>query len=124
MSGCNYNGINRLLLEPFNSYLTWNQILDYQKKDKSIKLRKGSKAEIVVYFNFKKGVKDIVAEDGSIEHKVFTDIVDYNALDNYRTFGGIRIEDDVIVTKDGGRVIGGDKKIPVTVEELEAVVGK
>ena len=54
VSGKNYNGINRLLLEPFNSYLTWNQILDLQKQDKSIKLRKGSKAEIVVYFNFKR----------------------------------------------------------------------
>ena len=26
----------------------------------------------------------------------------------------------IIVTDNGGRVIGGDKKIPVTVEELEA----
>ena len=33
-------------------------------------------------------------------------------------------KDDVIVTESGGVVIGGDKKIPVTVEELEAVVGK
>jgi hypothetical protein len=30
----------------------------------------------------------------------------------------------VIVTDNGGVVIGGDKKIPVTVEQLEAVVGK
>lgn len=69
VSGKNYNGINRLLLEPFNSYLTWNQICDLQKQDKSIKLKKGSKAEIVVYFNFQKSVKDVVAEDGSIEQK-------------------------------------------------------
>ena len=52
----------------------------------------------------------------------FTDIVDYNALDNYRTFGGIRIEDDVLVTETGSRFIG-DKLLPLTVEELEAVVG-
>ena len=52
----------------------------------------------------------------------FTDIVDYNALDSYRTFGGIRIEDDVLVTETGSRFIG-DKLLPLTVEELEAVVG-
>ena len=41
----------------------------------------------------------------------------------YRDFGGIRIEDDILVTESGSRM-PGDKKIPVTVEELEAVVGR
>lgn len=54
---------------------------------------------------------------------LYKGIVDYDALDAYRDFGGIRIEDDILVTDDGSRVIG-DRKIPVTVEELEAVVGK
>lgn len=50
-------------------------------------------------------------------------IVNYEALEAYRDFGGIRIEDDLLVTDTGNRMLG-DKKIPVTVEELEAVVGK
>ncbi len=50
-------------------------------------------------------------------------IVNYEALDGYRDFGGIRIEDDLLVTETGNRMLG-DRKIPVTVEELEAVVGK
>ena len=50
-------------------------------------------------------------------------IVDYDALEGYRDFGGIRIEDDILVTESGSRMLG-DKKIPVTVEELEAVVGR
>lgn len=53
----------------------------------------------------------------------FLGIVDYDALDAYRTFGGIRIEDDVLVTETGSRFIG-DKLLPLTVDELEAVVGK
>lgn len=53
----------------------------------------------------------------------FKDIVNYAELDKYRTFGGIRIEDDVLVTETGSRFIG-DKLLPLTVEELEAVVGK
>lgn len=62
--------------------------------------------------------------DKSRNEGLYKGIVNYDKLDNYRTFGGIRIEDDVVVTKDGGRVIGGDKKIPVTVEELEDILSR
>jgi Xaa-Pro aminopeptidase len=51
-------------------------------------------------------------------------IVNYDRLVDYYDFGGIRIEDDIIVTETGNRMIGGDKKIPVTVEELEAIIGR
>lgn len=61
--------------------------------------------------------------DKSRAEGLYKGIVNYDALDAYRDFGGIRIEDDIIVTDEGGRVIG-DKHIPSTVEELEAVVGK
>ncbi len=54
---------------------------------------------------------------------LYKGIVDYDALEAYRDFGGIRIEDDILVTESGSRIIG-DRKIPVTAEELEAVVGK
>ena len=52
----------------------------------------------------------------------FEGIVNYDALDGFRNFGGIRIEDDVLVTETGSRFIG-DKLLPLSVEELEAVVG-
>ena len=35
----------------------------------------------------------------------------------------IRIEDDILVTEEGSRMLG-DRKIPITVEELEAAVGR
>ena len=54
---------------------------------------------------------------------LYKGIVNYDLLDEYRDFGGIRIEDDIVVTAEGGRVIG-DKHIPSSVEELEAIVGK
>lgn len=54
---------------------------------------------------------------------LYTGIVDYDRLDGYRDFGGIRIEDDLLITAEGNRMIG-DRKIPVTVGELEAVVGR
>lgn len=54
---------------------------------------------------------------------LYEGIVDYDALDAYRDFGGIRIEDDLLITQTGCRIIG-DRTIPVTVEELEATVGR
>ena len=53
----------------------------------------------------------------------FNGIVDFDKLNAFRNFGGIRIEDDVLVTETGSRFIG-DKLLPLTVEELEAVIGK
>lgn len=53
----------------------------------------------------------------------FQGIVNYDKLDAYRDFGGIRIEDDILVTEDGSRMIG-DKMLPVTIDELEAFVGR
>ena len=61
--------------------------------------------------------------DKSKAEGLYQGIVNYDKLDDYRDFGGIRIEDDVVVTAEGGRTIG-DKHIPSTIEELEAVVGK
>ncbi len=61
--------------------------------------------------------------DNSKADGLYKGIVNYDRLEEYRDFGGIRIEDDIVVTAEGGRVIG-DKHIPSTVEELEAVVGK
>lgn len=53
----------------------------------------------------------------------FAGMVDFGRLETYKDFGGIRIEDDLIVTESGCEMIGGGR-LPVTVEELEAVVGK
>ena len=61
--------------------------------------------------------------DKSKAEGLYKGIVNYDLLNEYRDFGGIRIEDDIVVTAEGGRVIG-DKHIPSSVEELEAVVGK
>ena len=54
---------------------------------------------------------------------LYKGIVDYDALAAYRDFGGIRIADDILVTEEGSRMLG-DRKIPITVEELEAAVGR
>lgn len=51
----------------------------------------------------------------------FADFIDYQALVRYRGFGGIRIEDDVLVTASGCRALG--PAVPKTIEAVEAAVG-
>jgi Xaa-Pro aminopeptidase len=47
--------------------------------------------------------------------------IDYSKVDKYRDFGGIRIEDNILITKTGSRVIG--KTIPKTIDDVEAITG-
>lgn len=56
------------------------------------------------------------------EEKKFRGFIDYERLESYRDFGGIRIEDDVLVTEKGYRLLG--KPIPKTVEEVETEMKK
>jgi len=44
--------------------------------------------------------------------------INYDLLEPWRDFGGVRIEDDYLITADGARMLG--RKIPRTVEEIEA----
>jgi Xaa-Pro aminopeptidase len=45
------------------------------------------------------------------------EFIDYERVEDYRSFGGIRIEDDVLITGDGHRVLGPG--IAKSVEEIE-----
>jgi len=51
--------------------------------------------------------------------KKFSSYIDYEKVNEYRDFGGIRIEDDVLVTDEAHRVLG--KSIPRTVKEVEEI---
>ena len=48
-----------------------------------------------------------------------SEYINYEAVEKYRDFGGLRIEDDMLVTENGGRILG--KKIPRTIDEVEAM---
>ena len=47
------------------------------------------------------------------------EFLNFDKLETYKDFGGIRIEDDILITKDGCRFLGS-KRIPYHPEELEA----
>ncbi len=56
------------------------------------------------------------------EEKQHKDFIIYEKLDAFRTFSGCRIEDDVVITRTGGHVLGPG--IPKTVAEVEAAMGR
>ncbi len=51
--------------------------------------------------------------------KKFTDFINYDVVETYKNFGGIRNEEDYLITETGARRLG--KKIPLTPEEVEAL---
>ena len=51
--------------------------------------------------------------------KKFTDFINYDIVETYKDFGGIRNEEDYLITETGARRLG--KKIPLTPEEVEAL---
>ncbi len=51
------------------------------------------------------------------------DCICYDKLESYYDFGGIRLEDDILVTETGARRLGGDR-LPASVEEIEKAMNR
>ena len=51
------------------------------------------------------------------------DFLNFDAIEQYKDFGGIRIEDDLLITADGCRYLG-KQMIPYHVDELEAFLAE
>jgi len=52
------------------------------------------------------------------KEKKFDQFIDYDRIGDYIEFGGIRIEDDIVVTENGHRIIGAP--IPKSIEDVES----
>jgi Xaa-Pro aminopeptidase len=84
-------------------------------------LRFGRKHQPGFVFTIEPGIYFIPALiDQWRKEKKFTAFIDYSKVESYKDFGGIRIEDDILVTDTGHRVLG--KPIPKTVSEVESVM--
>ena len=51
------------------------------------------------------------------------DFLNYDLIETYKDFGGIRIEDDILITKDGCRFLG-DQLIPYHPKDVEAFMAQ
>lgn len=52
--------------------------------------------------------------------KISADFINFEAVNKYLDFGGIRLEDDILVTGSGSEILG--KRVPITPEEVEKTV--
>lgn len=50
------------------------------------------------------------------------EFVDFDKARSYYGFGGIRLEDDILITCDGNRQLGADR-VPITADEVEQFMG-
>lgn len=55
--------------------------------------------------------------------KINSDFINFSEVEKYLNFGGVRLEDDMVVTKEGSRNLGKNR-IPIYVDEVEKIVGK
>lgn len=54
--------------------------------------------------------------------KTFDEFFNWDKVDSYRNFGGIRNEEDFVMTENGAQLLGKPK--PKTIEEIEAIRGE
>ncbi|MCI1719715.1 MAG: aminopeptidase P family protein [Bacteroidales bacterium] len=52
------------------------------------------------------------------KEKINASFINFSKLKDYYHFGGIRLEDDVLITPDGCRLLGA-KRLPITVKDVE-----
>ena len=49
------------------------------------------------------------------------EVLNYDKIETFKDFGGIRLEDDILIIPGGSRFLG-DKRTPITVEEVEEIM--
>lgn len=52
--------------------------------------------------------------------QINTDFINFGRLESYLNFGGIRLEDDILVTQSGSEILGD--RIPITPDEVEEIM--
>lgn len=51
------------------------------------------------------------------------DFLDFDAIEKFKDFGGIRLEDDILIVPGGSRFTG-EKRIPITIDEVEQIMNE
>jgi len=106
--------------EPYVGYT------DSLKKETSIfglkSLRLGRELEAGFVLTVEPGIY-IIPEliDRWQAEKKYAEFINYDVLNTYRDFGGIRIEDNFLITDTGSHLLG--KYLPKTLREIEALKG-
>ena len=103
--------------EPYIGYT--NELL--KSKEFGLKsLRLGKELEEGYVLTVEPGVYIIPELIDSWKAKGFhKEFINYDLLETYKDFGGIRVEDDYVITKNGSRLLG--KPLEITLQDVEAL---
>lgn len=66
-------------------------------------------------------IPDLIDDWRSCGHNA--DFINFDKVETYKDFGGIRIEDDILITADGCRFLGS-KRIPYHAKDVEEYIAK
>ncbi|MCK5101497.1 MAG: aminopeptidase P family protein [Cyclobacteriaceae bacterium] len=84
-------------------------------------LRLGRKLEEGIVLTVEPGIYIIPALiDLWKADKKFNEFINYSELEKFRSFGGIRVEEDFVITKEGSRILGDE--IPKSITEIEDTI--
>jgi Xaa-Pro aminopeptidase len=102
-------------------YVGYDEEIQRSKQFGTAFLRLGRRHQPGFVFTIEPGIYFIPALiDQWRNEKKFMEFINYDKVESFKDFGGVRIEDDILVTDTGYRVLG--KPIPKTVAEVEAVM--
>ena len=65
--------------------------------------------------------KEFLYANGVEEQGLHKEFLVYDKIETYKDFGGIRLEDDILITENGCKCMG-DRRAPITVEEVENTI--
>jgi len=103
------------------NYVGYTKEIERSKQFGTAFLRLGRKHQPGFVFTIEPGIYFIPALiDQWKKEEKYKDFINFDQVETYLDFGGIRIEDDILVTETGYRVLG--KPIPKTVAEIENVM--
>jgi len=105
------------------NYVGYNNEISRSKQFGTAYLRLGRRLETGFVLTNEPGLYFIPALiDKWRSEKINTEFINFDKADTYKDFGGIRIEDDILITSDAARVLG--KPIPKTVAEIEQIMNE
>jgi Xaa-Pro aminopeptidase len=105
------------------NYVGYNETIERSKQFGTAYLRMARTLEPGFVITNEPGIYFIPALiDLWRKEKKFEQFINYDLVETYKGFGGIRLEDDILVTPDGCTFIG--KRVPITPEQIEEVVGR
>lgn len=103
------------------NYVGYNEKVKRSKQFGTAYLRMGKELKTGMVMTVEPGIYFIPAliDLWKSENK-FREFINYKKVESYKKFGGIRIEDDILITDVGCRILG--KPIPKSVEDIESLM--